>query len=150
MAEILAVSVNGLVKTYSARSIPSRSGTARGEGSRGPGRRGRRSSAAPALRPAPFAEVSTTPATLAASAGRAASPDGRIRAVDGLSLGVPVGSVTALLGPNGAGKTTTVEICEGFRRADAGEVRILGRDPIVDAVALRPRVGVMLQAGGMY
>ncbi|MCM3921258.1 ABC transporter ATP-binding protein [Frankia sp. AiPs1] len=160
MAEILAVSVTGLVKTYSAQSGPSRSGpsqsgpsrsgTGRAEGSRGSGRRGRRASAAPTLRPAPFAEVSTTPATLAAPAGRGALPDGRVRAVDGLSLSVPVGSVTALLGPNGAGKTTTVEICEGFRRADAGEVRILGRDPIADAVALRPRVGVMLQAGGMY
>ncbi|EIV90928.1 ABC transporter ATP-binding protein [Frankia sp. QA3] len=150
MAEILAVSVTGLVKTYSARSVPSRSGPARAEGSRGPGRRGRRGPAAAGIRPAPFTEVSTMPATLAVPAGRAASPDGRIRAVDGLSLSVPVGSVTAMLGPNGAGKTTTVEICEGFRRADGGEVRILGRDPIADAVALRPRVGVMLQSGGMY
>ncbi|ETA00959.1 ABC-type multidrug transport system, ATPase component [Frankia sp. CcI6] len=70
--------------------------------------------------------------------------------MDELSLTVPTGTVTALLGPNGAGKTTTVEICEGFRRADAGEVRVLGLDPWADAVALRPRVGVMLQSGGMY
>ena len=67
------------------------------------------------------------------------------RAVDGLSLTVPRGSVLALLGPNGAGKTTTVEICEGFRTPDAGSVRVLGLDP--SAAELRPRVGVMLQDG---
>jgi ABC-2 type transport system ATP-binding protein len=75
---------------------------------------------------------------------------GDVRAVDGLSLAVPTGSVTAILGPNGAGKTTTVEICEGFRRADGGTVRVLGLDPARDGAALRPRVGVMLQAGGVY
>jgi ABC-2 type transport system ATP-binding protein len=67
------------------------------------------------------------------------------RAVDGLSLTVAQGSVLALLGPNGAGKTTTVEICEGFRRPDAGTVRVLGFAPT--AAELRPRVGVMLQDG---
>jgi ABC-2 type transport system ATP-binding protein len=70
---------------------------------------------------------------------------GPLRAVDGLSLTVPRGSILALLGPNGAGKTTTVEICEGFRPPDAGTVRVLGLDPADPA--LRPRVGVMLQAG---
>ena len=69
-------------------------------------------------------------------------------AVDGLSLTARRGTVLALLGPNGAGKTTTVEICEGFRTADAGTVRVLGLAPR-DA-ALRPRVGVMPQAGGAY
>ncbi|MEO9140539.1 MAG: ABC transporter ATP-binding protein [Jatrophihabitans sp.] len=72
---------------------------------------------------------------------------GAVRAVNGLSLNVPRGSVLALLGPNGAGKTTTVEICEGFRRADSGSVRVLRHDPIADAGILRPRVGVMLQDG---
>ena len=72
---------------------------------------------------------------------------GARRAVDGLSLRVAPGSVLALLGPNGAGKTTTIEICEGFRRPGAGAVRVLGLDPITDAAALRPRVGVMLQGG---
>ncbi len=67
------------------------------------------------------------------------------RAVDGLSFEVEHGSLLALLGPNGAGKTTTIEICEGFRRADAGSVRVLGLAP--DDPALRPRVGVMLQEG---
>jgi ABC-2 type transport system ATP-binding protein len=71
-------------------------------------------------------------------------------AVDGLSLAVERGSVTAVLGPNGAGKTTTVEICEGYRRADAGTVRVLGLDPAADGDRLRPRVGVMLQSGGVY
>ncbi len=75
---------------------------------------------------------------------------GSVQAVDGLSFDVAAGSVTALLGPNGAGKTTTVEICEGFRRPDAGQVRVLDLDPIRDSTALRPRVGVMLQQGGCY
>ena len=71
-------------------------------------------------------------------------------AVAGLSLMVQPGSITAILGPNGAGKTTTVETCEGYRRPDSGSVRVLGLDPRRDARALRPRVGVMLQQGGVY
>ncbi len=70
---------------------------------------------------------------------------GARRAVDGLSFDVERGTLLALLGPNGAGKTTTIEICEGFRRADSGSVRVLGLAP--DDPALRPRVGVMLQDG---
>ncbi|TDD13922.1 ABC transporter ATP-binding protein [Nonomuraea diastatica] len=68
-------------------------------------------------------------------------------AVDGLTLRAERGAVTAVLGPNGAGKTSTVEICEGFREADAGTVRVLGLAPALPE--LRPRVGVMLQAGGV-
>ncbi len=75
---------------------------------------------------------------------------GSVQAVDGLTFEVPAGEVTALLGPNGAGKTTTVEICEGFRRPTSGQARVLGLDPIGDGRALKPRVGVMLQAGGCY
>ncbi|MBA3741600.1 ABC transporter ATP-binding protein [Sporichthya sp.] len=71
-------------------------------------------------------------------------------AVDGLDLTVPRGGVTAVLGPNGAGKTTTLEICSGLRVADAGSVQVLGLDPRRDHAALRPRIGVMLQAGGVY
>jgi ABC-2 type transport system ATP-binding protein len=71
-------------------------------------------------------------------------------AVDGLDLAVPRGSVAAVLGPNGAGKTTTVEVCEGYRRPDGGSVRVLGLDPVTQGAALRPRIGVMLQAGGVY
>jgi ABC-2 type transport system ATP-binding protein len=72
--------------------------------------------------------------------------DGRT-AVDQISLTVERGQLLALLGTNGAGKTTTIEICEGFRRTDAGFVRVLGLDPVRDSAALRPRVGVMLQDG---
>ncbi|MBO0825087.1 MAG: ABC transporter ATP-binding protein, partial [Actinobacteria bacterium] len=70
-------------------------------------------------------------------------------AVAGLSLRADRGKVTAILGPNGAGKTTTIEICEGYRRADSGSVRVLGLDPLSDAAELRARVGVMLQSGGV-
>ncbi|WNB86803.1 ABC transporter ATP-binding protein [Cellulomonas sp. ATA003] len=69
--------------------------------------------------------------------------------VNGLDLVAEQGAVTAVLGPNGAGKTTTVECCEGLRSPDAGRVRVLGLDPASDARALRPRVGVMLQDGGL-
>jgi ABC-2 type transport system ATP-binding protein len=74
---------------------------------------------------------------------------GAATAVDGLSLTAERGQVTALLGPNGAGKTTAIEICEGFRRADGGTVRVLGLDPVRDARKLKPRIGVMLQSGGV-
>ena len=73
--------------------------------------------------------------------------DGR-PVVDGLALSVARGELLGLLGPNGAGKTTTVEIVEGYRRPDAGDVRVLGLDPARDGRALRPRVGLMLQLGG--
>jgi ABC-2 type transport system ATP-binding protein len=71
-------------------------------------------------------------------------------AVDGISFAVGAGEVVALLGPNGAGKTSTVEALEGYRRPSAGRVRVLGLDPVADAAALIPRIGVMLQAGGVY
>jgi len=74
---------------------------------------------------------------------------GALTAVDGLTLAAGRGEVTAILGPNGAGKTTTIEVCEGYRRADDGTVRVLGLDPARDGRWLRPRVGVMLQAGGI-
>ena len=69
--------------------------------------------------------------------------------VDGLDLDATPGQVTAVLGPNGAGKTTTIECCEGLRTPDGGSVQVLGLDPLTDAPALRPRVGVMLQDGGL-
>jgi ABC-2 type transport system ATP-binding protein len=74
---------------------------------------------------------------------------GRTVAVAGLSLRAERSQVTAILGPNGAGKTTTIEICEGYRRPDEGTVRVLGLDPVRDGRALRPKVGVMLQSGGI-
>ncbi|MEA2683336.1 MAG: type transport system ATP-binding protein [Chloroflexota bacterium] len=75
---------------------------------------------------------------------------GALTAVDGLTLSVPSHAVTAILGPNGAGKTTTIECCEGFRRPDGGSVSVLGVDPTRRAGDLYPRVGVMLQSGGIY
>ncbi len=71
-------------------------------------------------------------------------------AVDGLSLTVETGSVTAILGPNGAGKTTTVETCEGYRRPHGGRIRVLGLDPTTQHAELAPRMGVMLQSGGAW
>ncbi len=70
--------------------------------------------------------------------------------VDGLTFSVHRGELFALLGPNGAGKTTTIEILEGYRRPDAGHVRVLGLDPWEQANDLKPRIGVMLQSGGVY
>jgi ABC-2 type transport system ATP-binding protein len=74
---------------------------------------------------------------------------GQVTAVDGLTLTARAGAVTAILGPNGAGKTSAIEICEGYRRADDGIVRVLGFDPARDGGRLRPRVGVMLQSAGI-
>ena len=75
---------------------------------------------------------------------------GATTAVAGMTLTVESGSVTAILGPNGAGKTTTVETCEGYRRPQAGQVRVLGLDPVTQHAELAPRVGVMLQSGGAW
>ncbi len=70
-------------------------------------------------------------------------------AVDGIDLEIQPGEIFALLGPNGAGKTTTVEILEGFRTRDGGEVSVLGMDPEVkgeSARAFRDRIGIVLQS----
>ncbi|MGC5166022.1 ABC transporter ATP-binding protein [Luteimicrobium sp. DT211] len=105
--------------------------------------------------------MSRTPETGPARAERPSTGDVALRVdglvkryagtavVDGLSFAARRGAITAVLGPNGAGKTTTVECCEGLRSPDAGSVRVLGLDPLADAAALRPRVGVMLQDGGL-
>ncbi|MEH0971044.1 ABC transporter ATP-binding protein [Micromonospora sp. CPCC 205546] len=71
-------------------------------------------------------------------------------AVAGVDLDVHRGEVFALLGPNGAGKTTTVEILEGYRRRDAGEVDVLGSDPARPAADWRSRVGIVLQGTGEF
>ena len=68
-------------------------------------------------------------------------------AVDGLDLDIRRGEIFALLGPNGAGKTTTVEICEGYRARDAGEVRVLGEDPADGARSWKAQLGIVLQSG---
>ena len=75
---------------------------------------------------------------------------GDVIAVDGLSFSANAGAVTALLGPNGAGKTTTVETAEGYRKPSSGSVRVWGLDPVREAKELLPRLGVMLQRGGIY
>lgn len=74
---------------------------------------------------------------------------GANRALDGLSLRAQAGQITAVLGPNGAGKSTAMAICEGLEHADSGQARVLGLDPVRDAAQLRPRVGVMIQDGGL-
>jgi len=70
---------------------------------------------------------------------------GGVTALDGVDLTVRRGEVLALLGPNGAGKTTLVEILEGHREADAGEVDVLGFDPARRERAFRERIGIVLQ-----
>jgi ABC-2 type transport system ATP-binding protein len=72
---------------------------------------------------------------------------GQNAAVDGLDLDIRRGEIFALLGPNGAGKTTTVEICEGYRERDAGDVRVLGADPAAATRAWKARLGIVLQSG---
>jgi ABC-2 type transport system ATP-binding protein len=74
---------------------------------------------------------------------------GAVEAVRGVDFRVKPGEVFALLGPNGAGKTTTVEILEGHRSRDAGEVSVLGHDPGRNDRALRERVGIVLQQTGV-
>ena len=69
-----------------------------------------------------------------------------VEAVRGISFDVAVGEVFGLLGPNGAGKTTTVEVLEGYRRRDAGDVEVLGFDPGRAETAFRERIGIVLQS----
>jgi ABC-2 type transport system ATP-binding protein len=75
---------------------------------------------------------------------------GSLAAVDGVSIEVQAGEFFAILGPNGAGKTTTLEILEGLRRPDSGEVSVLGQRPWPRNPALLPRIGVQLQASSFF
>ena len=74
---------------------------------------------------------------------------GSVQAVRGVDLTIARGEVFALLGPNGAGKTTTVEILEGYRRRDGGEVEVLGLDPQRQRSKLKSRIGIVLQSTGV-
>ena len=75
---------------------------------------------------------------------------GPLEALKGLSFEVSRGEVFGLLGPNGAGKTTTVEILEGYRARDGGDVTVLGTDPESRDRAFRARIGIVLQSAGFY
>ena len=75
---------------------------------------------------------------------------GDLRAVDGVTFEVGYGEFFGILGPNGAGKTTTLEIMEGLREPDGGEVTILGLRPWPRNPALLPRIGVQLQATSFF
>jgi ABC-2 type transport system ATP-binding protein len=75
---------------------------------------------------------------------------GAVKAVDGVSFEVEAGEFFGILGPNGAGKTTTLEIVEGLRKADSGEVRLFGASPWPRNPALLPRIGVQLQASSFF
>jgi ABC-2 type transport system ATP-binding protein len=75
---------------------------------------------------------------------------GETHAVDGVSFEVRAGTVFGLLGPNGAGKTTTVEVLEGLRAPDSGDVRVLGIDAVHRPDDLKERIGVSLQTAALY
>jgi ABC-2 type transport system ATP-binding protein len=71
-------------------------------------------------------------------------------ALSGIDFRHEEGEVFALLGPNGAGKTTTVEILEGYRKRDGGDVHVLGEDPGRAGSAFRARIGIVLQSSAVY
>jgi ABC-2 type transport system ATP-binding protein len=75
---------------------------------------------------------------------------GRHEVLHGISFAVEAGEVFGLLGPNGAGKTTTVEILEGYRGRDGGDIRVLGQDPGGAGSDFRARIGIVLQSSAVY
>ena len=75
---------------------------------------------------------------------------GKVRAVDGLNLNVPVGTVAVLLGPNGAGKMTTIRLITGALRTHGGNISVLGLDPEADGDEVRMRIGVVPPKPALY
>jgi ABC-2 type transport system ATP-binding protein len=98
-------------------------------------------------RAAPQAEGMTETAECAVRVRGLRKHYGGMTAVDGIDLDIGRGEVFALLGPNGAGKTTTVEILEGYRARDGGDVSVLGADPARGGRSWRARIGIVLQSG---
>jgi len=92
--------------------------------------------------------VSESPPAIEVSALRKSY--GGYEALRGIDITVQRGEIFGLLGPNGAGKTTTVEILEGYRSRSDGDVSVLGHDPALRSIELRRRIGIVLQAGGIY
>ena len=93
--------------------------------------------------------TAATPGSMAVAVRGLRKAYGEIEAVRGIDLHVARGEVFSLLGPNGAGKTTTVEILEGHRDRDAGDVEVLGHDPARNERALKQRIGIVLQMTGV-
>jgi ABC-2 type transport system ATP-binding protein len=75
---------------------------------------------------------------------------GDVEAVAGISFEVQPGEIFGFLGPNGAGKTTTIEIIEGYRKADDGQVSVMGMDPASESHEIKERIGIMLQETALY
>ncbi|MFT8396410.1 ABC transporter ATP-binding protein, partial [Propionibacterium sp.] len=90
--------------------------------------------------------MNTQPAGRVSHLQTASGPN---RVVDDLGFEIAEGEIVSLLGPNGAGKSTTIEILEGYRTRDGGEVTVLGEDPQTAGLAWRARIGIVLQSGGM-
>jgi len=94
----------------------------------------------------PVSDTTAEPAVLVRGLHKAY---GTVQAIEGIDLTINRGEIFGLLGPNGAGKTTTVEILEGFRPRDAGEVSVLGWDPSIDRSEIQRRTGIVLQTTGV-
>jgi ABC-2 type transport system ATP-binding protein len=105
--------------------------------------------ATPALSGAVSSTATAGPRSPAISVRGLRKSYGANLAVDGVDLEIARGEIFALLGPNGAGKTTTVEILEGYRHRDGGEVAVLGLDPQRQRNELKPQIGIVLQSTGV-